>query len=198
MRILAVSDEEAKRFYDHYLPGCLDEFDLILACGDLKREYLEFLVTMSRAPVFYVHGNHDDGFATRPPEGCVCVDGKICVFQGVRILGLGGSHRYRPGVNMYSEEELARRVRRLRLSIWRHGGFDILMTHAPARGLNDFDTISHRGFECFGRLLKKYRPRYFVHGHIHKAYGHDIPQISAYGPTTVINACEYCAFDYEK
>ncbi len=38
MKILAVSDEEAKRFYDFYQPGSLNEYDLILACGDLKRE----------------------------------------------------------------------------------------------------------------------------------------------------------------
>ena len=47
MKILAVSDIEAPRFYDYYRPGMLKEFDCIIACGDLKAEYLEFLVTMS-------------------------------------------------------------------------------------------------------------------------------------------------------
>ena len=68
MRILAVSDEEAKGLYDHYRPGKLDGYDLILSCGDLKKEYLEFLVTMSNVPLLYVHGNHDDSFEKRPPE----------------------------------------------------------------------------------------------------------------------------------
>lgn len=197
MRILAVADMEAKRFYDFYSPGRLAEFDLILACGDLHREYLEFLVTMARCPVLYVHGNHDGGLEKRPPEGCVCVDGQLFVYQGIRILGLGGSHRYRQGAHMYSEEQMARRVRRLWFQIHKHRGFDILMTHAPAYHINDFDTVPHRGFECFVKLLDKYQPKYFIHGHIHPNYGRGIPRTTRRGNTVIINAAEYYCFDYE-
>ena len=66
MRILAVSDEEYKGFWDYYRPGKLKDYDLILSSGDLRADYLSFLVTMARCPVLYVHGNHDDGYATRP------------------------------------------------------------------------------------------------------------------------------------
>ena len=31
----------AKEYYDFYTPGRLAQFDLILACGDLRREYLD-------------------------------------------------------------------------------------------------------------------------------------------------------------
>ena len=51
MKILAIADEEAKYFYDFYVPGRLDDFDLILACGDLKKRYLEFIATMAHCPV---------------------------------------------------------------------------------------------------------------------------------------------------
>ena len=197
MRILAVSDVDAKYFFDYYVPGKLDEFDLILACGDLRREYLEFLVTMSNRAVLYVHGNHDESFDQRPPEGCVCVDDRIYVWNGIRILGLGGSHRYRDGKYMFTERQMRRRIRRLWFRLWRHKGFDILLTHAPARHINDFDSISHRGFECFVELLEKYRPKYFVHGHIHKNYGVHVPQKTVRGDTVIINAFDHCAFDYE-
>ena len=50
-QILAVSDVEAKYYYDYYVPGKLREFDLIIACGDLRRSYLEFLATMARCPI---------------------------------------------------------------------------------------------------------------------------------------------------
>ena len=60
MKILAVSDEECPALWDHYMPGRLADYDLILSCGDLKASYLTFLATMSRARVLYVHGNHDD------------------------------------------------------------------------------------------------------------------------------------------
>ncbi len=196
MRILAVSDVESKYLYEFYGPGKLDGFDLILACGDLGRSYLEFLVTMARCPVLYVHGNHDDGFDQDPPQGCVCVDDQLFVYEGVRILGLGGSHRYSTGKYMYTERQMCRRIRRLGFQIWRHRGFDILLTHAPARHINDFDSVSHRGFECFGRLLDRYCPKYFVHGHIHKNYGPHVPQKTPHGETTIVNAWDHCVFDY--
>lgn len=198
MKILALSDEKVKKFYDYYQPGCLDEYDLIITCGDLSRTYLEFFVTMAKCPVFYVHGNHDDRFETDPPEGCECIDGKLVVYEGVRILGLGGSHRYKDGIHMYTEWQMRQRVLKLLPSIWFHKGFDILVAHAPARHHNDFDTITHRGFECFCKLIEKYQPKYFLHGHIHRNYGMRIPQRSKLHNTEVINAFEYCEFEYKK
>lgn len=196
MRILAVSDVEAKYLYDYYTPGKLDGFDMILSCGDLRREYLEFLVTLANCPLLYVHGNHDDRFEEAPPEGCICVDDKIVEVNGVRVLGLGGSYRYRSGSCMYTEKEMSRRIRRLRFKLRKHKGFDILLTHAPARHINDFDSIAHRGFECFTELLDEYRPKYFVHGHIHMSYGVNIPKKTARGDTTIINAYDYFVFEY--
>ena len=195
MKILAVADAESPAYYDYYTPGKLDEFDLILSCGDLHRHYLEFLVTMARCPLLYVRGNHDDALNAEPPEGCECVEDRLYVYKGLRILGLGGSHRYREGENVYTEEQMCRRIRKLWLPLRMHGGFDILLTHAPARHINDFDTMTHRGFECFGDLLDKYRPRYFVHGHIHTNYGMKIPRVTPHGETTILNACDACVFE---
>lgn len=196
MKILAIADEEAKKFYDYYRPGCLDGYDLIIACGDLHRAYLEFLVTLGSCPVVYVHGNHDENYDDEPPGGCICIDDEIFVYQGVRILGLGGSYRYRQGKYMYTEKEMRRRIRRLWRALLWHRGFDILVTHAPARHINDFDNLTHRGFECFNQLIERYQPRYFIHGHIHKNYGFKIPQKTTCGATTVINAYEYCELEY--
>lgn len=196
MKILAVSDVPAQLYYEYYRPGCLDPFELILACGDLRRVYLEFLVTMARCPLVYVRGNHDDEYLKAPPEGCLCAEDRLVTVGGVRILGLGGSYRYKKGQCMYTERQMARRIRRLGPQIHRAGGFDILLTHAPLRGLNDFDTLPHRGFECFGPLLDKYQPAYFVHGHIHRSYGPHIPQTDHRGGTTVINAFDHCIIEY--
>ena len=196
MRILALADEESDYYYNFYTPGKLDEFDLILSCGDLHKSYLEFFVTLSNCPLLYVRGNHDDSFGESPPEGCECVEDRIFVHNGVRILGLGGSFRYRDGDNMYTEWQMEMRIRRLWLQLLKYKGFDILLTHAPARHINDFDTMTHRGFECFRKLLEYYRPQYFIHGHIHRAYGMRIPRLTQFEDTTVINACGHYAFDY--
>ena len=190
MKILAVSDVESKYFFDYYSPGKLKDFDLIIACGDLRVPYLEFLVTMARCPLLYVHGNHDDRFP-HEPEGCVCIDDRLYEYKGLRILGLGGSYRYGKGKYMYTERQMRRRIRRLGFTLWRKKGFDILVTHAPARGINDFDTIPHRGFDCFVELLDRYRPKLFLHGHIHRNYGRDIPRSTQRGETRIVNAYEY-------
>lgn len=198
MKILAVADDPDKRYYNFYKPGCLNQFSLILACGDLSRAYLEFLVTMARCPVVYVHGNHDDAFSRNPPEGCICAEDTVVKVQGVRILGLGGSNRYKPdGLFMYTEKEMHRRYRKVRRFIRRNKGFDILLTHAPAYGINDFNTITHRGFETFSEIIDTHRPKFFVHGHIHKNYGANIPTFTQHGETMIVNACESCIIEFD-
>ena len=194
MRILAVSDVESRRYFEYYKPGSLDKFDLILSCGDLHPEYLEFLVTMAHCPLLYVHGNHDDRY-DREPDGCVCIDDRLFVYRGLRIVGLGGSRRYRDGKYMYTERQMKGRLFRLGWRLRRSGGFDILLTHAPLHGLNDLDDLPHRGFNCFRHLLDRHRPAYFIHGHVHRNYGLQIPQRCRYGDTTVINAYEYCIIE---
>lgn len=196
MKILAISDEEVLKFYDCYREGVFDGYDCIISCGDLHRNYLEFIATMARCPVYYVRGNHDEGFEYVPPGGCICIEDRIHVINGVRVLGLGGSYRYRDGRNFYTEKQMRKRIRNLWLSLKYYKGFDILITHAPAYGLNDLDNISHRGFECFLELLEKYRPKFLVHGHIHRNYGVSIPQKDTYMDTTVVNACGYCVIEY--
>ena len=195
MKILALSDEKVKYFYDYYQPGRLKEYDLILACGDLPKNYLEFIVTMANCPVLYVHGNHDDRLLTDPPEGCTCIDGELFIYKGIRILGLGGSYRYNNGINMYTEAEMTRRIKKLMPKLWWHKGVDLIVTHAAVKDVSDLNNISHRGFECFRDLMDKYEPKYLVHGHVHRNYGPNIPQVRMYGETKVVNAFEYCVLE---
>ena len=188
MKILLVSDEEDKYLWDFYKPGRLKGIDLILSAGDLKAEYLSFLVTMANRPLLYVPGNHDGGYAQRPPEGCQCVDGKLVTVGGLRILGLGGSALYNGGPHQYTEKQMRRRIDRLRLKLALAGGVDIVLTHAPVQGFGDEDNMTHRGFEAFLPLLDKYKPRYLVHGHIHQRYGVNRPRCYQYNETTIVNA----------
>ena len=194
MRILAVADKESVALYDYYRPGKLDGFDLILGCGDLSEGYLEFLMTLADCPLVYVHGNHDENHK-KVPLGCICADDKVVEVAGLRILGLGGSMKYREGKYMYSERRMRLRILRRKFSIMRHGGIDVLLTHAPARGLNDLEDLPHRGFQCFHKLLKKYKPALFVHGHVHREYNHNIPQRTIHNGTLVVNAFGYAVIE---
>ncbi len=189
MKILLVSDEEDKYLYDYYRPGHLDGYDLILSAGDLKGEYLSFLVTMANRPLLYVHGNHDARHALIPPEGCECIDDRLVTVNGLRIAGLGGSQCYSKEPYQFSEIQMRRRIRKLNWKIRRAGGVDIVLTHAPVRGYGDMDDLPHRGFEAFLPLLDRWKPRYLVHGHIHLNYGAHQPRVLRCGETTLINAC---------
>ena len=194
MKILIVSDEECPALWEYYVPGRLKEFDLILSCGDLNAQYLSFLVTMARCPVLYVHGNHDGGYATNPPEGCDCIDDAIVEYNGIRFMGLGGCKKYHQGRHQVTEREMERRIRRLSWKLKRLGGVDVLVTHAPPEGLGDGDDPAHWGFRALRDLLDKYHPRYMLHGHVHMSYG-ETERVREYNGTTLINACERYVLD---
>lgn len=198
MKILVLADEESKYLWDYFEKSKLEGIDLIISCGDLKPQYLTFLATFSKAPILYVHGNHDAVYDEIPPEGCICIDDTIYVYNGIRILGLGGARNYNFGAYQFSEKEMKSRVRKLFFKIKRHQGFDILVTHAPARGVNDGDDLPHQGFMVFRELLDKYKPRYFLHGHVHLSYKWNQQRECSYNEyTTVINGFEKYIFEYK-
>ena len=144
---------------------------------------------MGRAPVLYVHGNHDGRYEVKPPEGCDCIEDNLVVVKGLRILGLGGSMLYNGGPHQYTERQMALRIARLAWKLLWHKGADVVVTHAPICGYGDGTDMAHRGFQCFVKLLERLQPRYWVHGHVHLNYGRN-PRILECGTTTIINAYE--------
>ena len=188
MKILFIADEEWEGYWDYFRKEDFAEIDLIVSCGDLKASYLSFLATMTSIPVLYVHGNHDDSYESEPPEGCICIEDDIFEYEGVRLLGLGGCHRYKEGKNQYTEKQMQRRIRRVTRQIRRAGGVDLVLTHAPAAGLGDDTDLAHRGFEAFLPLLDRWHPAVMVHGHVHRSYRPSVPRILQYGETRIINA----------
>ena len=187
MRLLLVSDEEDRYLWDCYRPGNLRGTDLILSAGDLKAEYLSFLVTAANRPLLYVHGNHDGAYEQNPPEGCECVDDRLVMVNGLRVLGLGGCHRYSQGPWQYTERQMRRRIFLLGRKLRRAGGVDIVLSHAPIYGCGDEDNLTHRGFEAFLPLLERWEPKYWVHGHVHRRYQPTGERVRQLGKTTVIN-----------
>ncbi len=193
---MLLADTADKALWDYLDRRLLEDVDLILSCGDLPGEYLSFLTCFTHAPILYVHGNHDD-YVNRPPEGCVCVEDDLYEYQGLRVLGLGGSMKYRQAPNMYTEWQMANRARKLWWKIWRHGGFDILLTHAPASGVGDQSDLPHRGFQTFNRLMDRWKPRYMVHGHVHPEYAAlSFRRERRYGQTLVVNGYKRYVIDF--
>ena len=196
MKILAISDIPSKALWDYDTRSRLEGIDLILSCGDLPKKYLEYLTNFTTVPILYVHGNHDGSFLHDEPGGCTCVDDTVYVYKGLRIMGLGGCMRYnREDTYQYTEAAMRKRASRLRFKVRRAGGIDLLLTHAPASGLNDGPDRAHKGFACFNELLDKYEPPWFIHGHVHLNYDANLPRVCTRGKTTVINATERYVFE---
>ena len=187
MKILAIADEPSKYLWDFYKKGRLDDIDLIISAGDLPSEYLSFLVTFAKCPLLYVTGNHDTKYIKDPPEGCICIDDKVYVHEGVRIFGLGGSMKYKKYAEFqYTEGEMRGRLLKASPRLIAKG-VDIFVTHTPARGLGDMDDLPHRGFECFNGLLNKYSPQLHCYGHVHREYGRIDRRITHPSGTLLIN-----------
>lgn len=195
LKVLVVSDHESEYIWDFFDPKAFKGVDAIVSCGDLKPEYLSFLVTMIPAPLLFVRGNHDARYRDNPPEGCIDLEEKPVTIKGVRFVGFGGCKSERPADNHYSEREMNRRVLRASFSLRR--GFDVLVTHAPAAGLGDGDDRFHEGFETFRTLIDRYKPRYHLHGHQHLTYSIGSKRILEYNDTVIVNGYNYYVLDME-
>jgi Icc-related predicted phosphoesterase len=195
MKILLISDIESKYLWDYFDARNFMDIDLIISCGDLKAEYMSYIVTMMKVPLFYISGNHDDDFFTNPPGGCDCIDDKFVKYKGIRILGFGGSKKYNEGKFQYTDRQMIKRVRKMRTKLFFNKGFDILVTHAGGLGIGDDKDKCHEGFKVFNWLMDKYSPKYFFHGHTHLSYNNS-QRVSTYKDTTVVNAYGYYVLEY--
>ena len=84
---------------------------------------------------------------------------------------------------------MKKRAKKQKFSLLRHGGIDILLTHAPARNINDGEDLPHRGFDAFNTVLDQLKPSYLLHGHIHPEYGR-IERVRHHpSGTTLVNVC---------
>lgn len=195
-RVLVVGDEVSPAL-ERGLPGKeFGKVDLLLSCGDLPYDYLEYLVDAFDAPLLYVPGNHDrpveaEGRLILAPQGGTSVDGRVREAGGLLVAGLGGSPRYegRRG-HQYTEGEMRLRAWKLGAALRLHElargrRLDLLVTHAPPRGIHDSPDPVHRGFAAFLPLLRRHKPRYHVHGHSQPRPGK--PARTRYGETEVIH-----------
>src|ERR671934_2930940 len=197
MRILAVSDVEDEAVTAS-LPAKAGSIDLVIGCGDLGYDYLDLVATALGVPLRAVHGNHDlppdrsDDPAIETWWNGIDLHAKVVAVDGVLIGGLQGSPTYSHGPYQFSEMDVWLAILRMAPAlVWnrlRRGRFlDVLVTHAPPRGIHDQQDQAHRGFGALRTFLRLFQPRYHLHGHTH-IYDQRTPTTTTFGRTTVMNA----------
>jgi Icc-related predicted phosphoesterase len=201
VKILAISDMVVDHLYSSQVAEHFRNIELILGCGDLPYEYLEFLVTSLNIPLLYVPGNHDPAYDRKKEatqaEGCDNLDREIRTVKGLNIAGFGGSIRYRPGApNQYTQSQMYSRISsfvpKLLWYLPLHGNvLDIVIAHSPLRGIHDDDDQAHVGFSAYIDFIRTFKPRYFLHGHTMVYKGNIVSPVTYLGTTTVINVYPY-------
>ncbi len=201
MRVLAISDIIVNALYSTGLTEITRGVDLVISCGDLPSAYLEYIVSTTDKPLFYVMGNHGTrGGPAAPPEGCINLDGRVVNYQGLLLAGLEGSIRYNDApLYQYTDAQMRWKIARLEPHLWlnrlRYGRFlDVLVTHAPPFGIHDKRDLPHQGFKAFLGFIDRYHPEYVLHGHTH-LYDNRAVRQSVRGHTLIINTYGYKFID---
>jgi len=217
MRLLCVSDQIDPLVYSDSIKKRFADVDMILGAGDLPLDYLDFIASTLNKPLFYVFGNHHvaekpKGLILQKDDGSFHIDiegdsyshvgSKVRVEEGLIIAGLGGSMRYNNGPNQFTEAEMCLEIAKLvpRLlwnRLFRGRFLDVLLTHAPPRGIHDKPDKCHQGFKAFRWFARKFRPRYLVHGHIHLYNLSDVRR-TRWLETEVINAYGHYVIDTDE
>ncbi len=221
MKILCVADHIDPLVYSTQIKGRYKGVSMVLGAGDLPMEYYSYIVSCLNVPLLFIFGNHnlsrlrhfqrreaspaeltaDDNFRSQTAYGATYLEDRVRKMQKVLIAGLGGSMRYNDGEHQYTEIQMLFRIFRLlpRL-LWNrlvHGRWlDILLTHAPPRGIHDKSDLCHTGFKAFLLFMRWFKPKYLIHGHIHLYELNDVRR-TFYKKTEVINCYDHFVLEYD-
>lgn len=215
MKILAVSDKENSQVQNSILKNMdkLKDIDIIISCGDLSKNYLEFLVDGIKKEFFFVEGNHPtikisskscfEKVVSKVYEnenyfdyGGINLHSRIHIYDNYILVGFEGSMKYNGKSFQYSEKEMTRIVNKVSFAIKKQQFKDflfkrkkkeiIVVSHAPVAQIHDKEDVCHKGFNCFRTFIEKFNPVLWLHGHIHYE-GQTNEQISRLNNTLIVN-----------
>lgn len=116
------------------------------------------------------------------------------------IAGASGSIRYNAGLCQYTDRQMfilllkmfpSLLYNRLRYGRW----IDIFLAHSPPFHIHDREDPCHIGFKCYRWFLKKFKPAYMLHGHIHLYDLQDVRE-SLYHDTRIINVYSHYIVEF--
>jgi len=213
MRALVISDKVEPILYSAGITRHVGAIDLVISCGDLPHYYLEFITSMLGKPTYYVYGNHgreveyqvgkgETWHRVTEPMGATNLHAAAVKEGDLLLAGLEGSIRYNDAPRFqYTEQamwaEIWRLAPKLMMNRIRYGRYlDVLVAHSPPWGIHDQPDRPHQGFKSFLWFMRRFKPRYLLHGHIH-LYRRNVVTESLFEATTVINVYPYRLMNLE-
>jgi len=149
-----------------------EHVDLVLVCGDITHYNSPHITTMLEPfdleKTLFVPGNCDTiEVMDVLNEHGVNIHGKTVDINGIRIRGIGGSNPTPFDTPLeYSEEELKE-------ILFKDKEVDVLVSHAPPKGILDKVGVSHVGSVAIREYIEEVQPRFVFCGHIHEQEGEE-------------------------
>lgn len=192
-----MSDDVHALIYSPRVSVLYQGVDLVISCGDLPYEYLDYVVCRLDKPLFYVAGNHvrkmEDGTSESGSRyhGGFDLHCRVMKYGPTLLAGVAGSVRYSHGPYQFTQNQMWMNVftllPRLYINKAMHDrSLDIFVTHAPPHGIHDQPDLPHQGIKAFLWLDRVFQPALHVHGHIH-TYRPDTISETLLGRTRIIN-----------
>ena len=139
------------------------DYDVCLLLGDHSdNDIKKVLNCIPKDKIYALLGNHDVNYIAN--YGLNNLNGKILEINGVRLLGIQGSFKYKPvDFPSFTQEDSIRFLKdqeSVDILISHDGPFDDKMINNPA----------HQGLFGITYYLFKNRIKYNIHGHLHDDY----------------------------
>ena len=145
------------------------------------------------------HGAEYLGFKSIRNKDLSIINSKTQKKTPLLISGVSGSIKYNNGINQYTDFQmflkLLAMIPKLFINKLLYGRYiDIFLSHATPRKVHDLEDKCHKGFSCYNWFIKKFKPTYFVHGHIH-LYDSRAERTTEYEGSKVVNAFSYTVIE---
>ncbi len=140
-----------------------EEYDVCLLLGDHSvGDVSAILKYVDEEKTYALLGNHDHDYIGK--FNLKNLNGEVIVVNGVKILGIQGSYKYKPDdfPSFTQKESIEFLVDKPKV--------DILVSHDAPYGFSDRSDVAHQGLFGITYYLFKNKVPHCIHGHLHTPY----------------------------
>lgn len=153
----ALKEDELKECVDkHYYDACI-------MLGDHYDKDIQIIInTIDHSKLYGIMGNHDYNYLDK--YNIININGKIIEINGVKILGMEGSFKYKAvHFPSFTQEESI-------VFLENQPQVDILISHDRKYDYTKKNDLAHQGLIGITNYIFKNKIPIHIHGHIHENY----------------------------